>query len=397
MKTISYISVIVKFLVAGALLAACQNVVDNPSVEDFSANGAPTISQITPVDSLDKPITQSQMGKWLTIQGDNLANVTSILFNDIEVNLKDVYAVRNRINVAVPAEAPGNLTNTITVRTTLGEATTNFTILFPKLQVNGLENEFAQPGSNVVVTGEYFKLYGLTNDDATFTLNGESLPVVEKTDKKIVLTIPVNAPDGAKIVINSPKIQEPISLPYRDKGVPLFANYDKTYLFGQGFLWTDQSYITDGTQEGDPKAPIGTSFLRRKNTYSAWNWDTLIAGHFDLTDTDVIDHLENYDIKFEVWTAKTNPLPTGDFIFWSKQSDDKMKLRWNPVSNGVSLNTNGEWRTITLDAQTWFRDNDGEKVLQVGNNDLTIVYQPHNGFDADFGMVNFRFAKKRSK
>ena len=106
MKTISYISVIVKFLVAGALLAACQNVVDNPSVEDFSANGAPTISQITPVDSLDKPITQSQMGKWLTIQGDNLANVTSILFNDIEVNLKDVYAVRNRINVAVPAEAP---------------------------------------------------------------------------------------------------------------------------------------------------------------------------------------------------------------------------------------------------------------------------------------------------
>ncbi len=208
---------------------------------------------------------------------------------------------------------------------------------------------------------------------------------------------PVNATDGAKIAINSPKIQEPISLPYRDKGVPLFANYDKTYLFGQGFLWTDQSYITDGTQEGDPKAPIGTSFLRRKNTYSAWNWDTLIAGHFDLTDTDVIDHLENYDIKFEVWTAKTNPLPTGDFIFWSKQSDDKMKLRWNPVSNGVSLNTNGEWRTITLDAQTWFRDNDGEKVLQVGNNDLTIVYQPHNGFDADFGMVNFRFAKKRSK
>ena len=213
MKTISYISVIVEFLVAGALLAACQNVVDNPSVEDFSANGAPTISQITPVDSLDKPITQSQMGKWLTIQGDNLANVTAILFNDIEVNLKDVYAVRNRINVAVPAEAPGNLTNTITVRTTLGEATTNFTILFPKLQVNGLENEFAQPGSNVVVTGEYFKLYGLTSDDATFTLNGESLPVVEKADKKIVLTIPANAPDGAKIVINSPKIQEPISLP----------------------------------------------------------------------------------------------------------------------------------------------------------------------------------------
>ena len=99
-------------------------------------------------------------------------------------------------------------------------------------------------------------------------------------------------------------------------------------------------------------------------------------------------------MKFEVWTPNAHPLSTGDFIFWSKQSDDKMKLRWNPASENVSFNTNGTWQTITLEAQSFFRDNNGANTLQVGANDLTIVYQPKNDLDADFAIVNLRFVKK---
>lgn len=382
-------------LAIATAMMACQNIVDNPDVEDFSATGAPTITKITTVTDLNQAVTQSGMGQWLAIHGDNLAHPTAILFNDVEVNLKDVYAVRTRINVAIPAEAPNKLTNTLTVRTALGETTTNFTVDFPKLKVVGLDNEFAKPGSNVTVMGEFFNLYGLTSNQATFTLGGKPLTVVEKNDKKIVLTIPEDAADGTEIVMSSPKLEQPIRLPYRDKGVQLFASYDKDYLFGKGYLWTSQDYFTDGTNEGDPVPPVGKCFFRRKNLYSAWNWDTLIAGHFDLDDADVVNHLENYCIKFEVWTAKDKPIPTGDFIFWSQQSADNMKLRWNPADQGVSLNTNGEWRTITLDAATWFRDNDAQPTLKKGSNDLTIVYQPHDGFDADFALANLRFAKKR--
>lgn len=260
--------------------------------------------------------------------------------------------------------------------------------------VNGFENEFAAAGTDAVVTGRFFDLYGLSGESASITIDGNPLKVVEKSDTRIVFTIPEGTAEGAEVVLNSPKMKTPYRLKFRDRGVPFFASYEKSYLFGQGFLWTDQGYFTDGTQEGDPVSPIGGSFFRRRNTYGAWNWDTLIAGHFDLADADVAAHTENYNVKFEVWTPKTNPLSTGDFIFWSTQSNDKMKLRWNPASGGSSFNTNGEWRTITLDAKTWFQSNDGKNTLKTGSNDLTIVYQPQNALDADFALTNFRFVKK---
>ncbi len=393
-KIINHISYMVIGSLALLLMSACQDIVDHPVGDDFSSEGAPTVEKVSPVDQLDSSIVQGEMGQWLAIQGDNLAHVKAILFNDVSVDLKKIYAVRKQINVAIPAEAPTNLTNTITVQTELGEVTYPFTILFPNLVVNGFENEFAMPGSNAVITGQFFDLYGLSADDAAITIDGKSLAVVEKSDTRLVITIPEGTADGAEVVLNSPKMKEPYKLKFRDRGIPFFASYEKSYLFGQGFLWTDQSYITDGMQDGDPVSPIGGAFLRRKNSYSAWTWDTLIAGHFDLTDADVVANTENYNVKFEVWTPKTNPISTGDFIFWGTQSNDKMKLRWNPASGNSSFNTNGEWCTITLDAKTWFQSNDGEKTLKVGSNDLTIVYQPQNALDADFALVNFRFVSK---
>lgn len=377
------------------LLSACQkDIVDHPDGDDFSSDGVPKIEKITPADQLETSITQGEMGQWLAIQGDNLAQVKAILFNDVNVDLKKIYAVRRRINVAIPAEAPTKLTNTITVQTEQGEVTYPFTILFPELVVNGFENEFAAAGTDAVVTGRFFDLYGLSGESASITIDGNPLKVVEKSDTRLVFTIPEGTAEGAEVVLNSPKMKTPYRLKFRDRGVPFFASYEKSYLFGQGFLWTDQGYFTDGTQEGDPVSPIGGSFFRRRNTYGAWNWDTLIAGHFDLADANVAAHTENYNVKFEVWTPKTNPLSTGDFIFWSTQSNDKMKLRWNPASGGSSFNTNGEWRTITLDAKTWFQSNDGKNTLKTGSNDLTIVYQPQNALDADFALTNFRFVKK---
>lgn len=114
------------------LLSACQkDIVDHPDGDDFSSDGAPKIEKITPADQLETSITQGEMGQWLAIQGDNLAQVKAILFNDVNVDLKKIYAVRRRINVAIPAEAPTKLTNTITVQTEQGEVTYPFTILFP--------------------------------------------------------------------------------------------------------------------------------------------------------------------------------------------------------------------------------------------------------------------------
>ena len=90
-----------------------------------------------------------------------------------------------------------------------------------------------------------------------------------KNDTKLTLTIPKDTPDGSKIVLNSPKLKEPFVLVYRDKGIPFFESYNKSYLFGKDLLWTDQNYLTDGTHKSDPISPVGISYFRRKNTYSA--------------------------------------------------------------------------------------------------------------------------------
>lgn len=393
MRHIKILNLILSGL-AVLMLSACHDIVDIPDGEDFSSDGVPTITKISFIDQPDSAITTGEMGQWLAIQGDNLAQVKALLFNDISVDLKNLYAVRHQISVAIPAEAPNKLTNTVTIQTDKGEITYPFTILFPDIIVNGFVNEFATAGDEAVITGRFFDLYGLSGLEATVTLNGTPVTLTDKSDTRLAFKVPDNITDNTEVVLNSPKMKKPDTLFFHNRGIPFFESYDKSYLFDKGFLWTDQSYVSDGTNTGNPVSPLGGSFFRRKNSYSAWNWDTLIGGHFDLTDTDVADHTENYNLKFEVWTAKANPLSTGDFVFWSRQSDDKMKLRWDPVSNGASFNTNGAWQTITLDAKTFFQDNEGKKTLHVGSNDITIVYQPHNDLDADFAFVNFRFVKK---
>ncbi len=397
MKTIKYMAYAITLLMACLMFNACRDIVEATPGDDFSSDGAPTIAKVTTPSNFTTEVAAGNMGDWLTIHGDNLAHVTAILFNDVEVDLKEIFAVRQRINVAIPVVAPRDKTNTLTVRTALGETSVPFTVYIPEIQVDGLENEFALPGSQAIITGKFFDLYGLTGEEAVITLGETPLTVVEKTDTRLVLALPEDAQDGAVITLNSPNLEQPIKLTYRDRGVPLFQSYSHSYLFDGGYLWTDRNYVTDGTAEDDPTSPIGGSFFRRKNVYGAWNWDTLLAGHFDLDDADVANNPENYDLKFEVWTNKTHPLSTGDFIFWGNQSDDKMKLRWNPAQGGVSFNTYGEWRTITLNARTFFQSNDGENTLKVGSNDLTIVYQPQNGIDADFAFVNFRFVKKATQ
>ena len=51
-----------------------------------------------------------------------------------------------------------------------GELSIHFVVSIPDLTINGLKNEFTQPGDTTVITGENFDLYGITIEEAIVNL-----------------------------------------------------------------------------------------------------------------------------------------------------------------------------------------------------------------------------------
>ena len=77
--------------------------------EDKQIYGPPTISKVTLINSLDSAITAADMGEWVAIHGENLFNIEYIKFNDIEVNLKEIYSDDKAAYTQVPKDMPTEL------------------------------------------------------------------------------------------------------------------------------------------------------------------------------------------------------------------------------------------------------------------------------------------------
>ena len=62
----------------------------------------------------------------------------------------------------IPRALPKEVTNTIYITTKHGELSIPFVVSIPDLTINGLKNDFTQPGDTTVITGDNFDLYGIT-------------------------------------------------------------------------------------------------------------------------------------------------------------------------------------------------------------------------------------------
>ncbi len=118
----------------------------------------------------------------------------SVKFNDVEVDPKEIYARYDMLLAPVPRQLPGEVTDMLYITTKNGSVSRPFTVSIPELKIDGLQNEFTNPGDTTVISGDNFDLYGITVEQADVRIGNAICTVIDATRSDITLQIPRQRP-----------------------------------------------------------------------------------------------------------------------------------------------------------------------------------------------------------
>jgi len=144
-------------MAAGSLLGAtsCSDQPDKYEATD----GLPVVKyvRVANPEASDSLITAAYMDNVICIVGENLRATHELYFNDQKAILNTSYITDNTLMVSVPGGIPETVTNTMTLVNTKGEKVEYpFSVLVPAPSVRNMSCEWAQPGDEVTITGDYF-------------------------------------------------------------------------------------------------------------------------------------------------------------------------------------------------------------------------------------------------
>ena len=237
--------------------SACQDVVeveDLKAKDDIPSNGAPEITKIVLANDKEFEIDGADFEDMVRIEGKNLGNVVSVKFNDVEVDPKEIYARYDMLLAPVPRQLPGEVTDMLYITTKNGSVSRPFTVSIPELKIDGLQNEFTNPGDTTVISGDNFDLYGITVEQADVRIGNAICTVIDATRSDITLQIPANAQPNTDLTIQGGEMAEPVAIPYMNTGHQIFDFND--WPGSGGFTHSSQfpdntlNFLCDGT-EGD--------------------------------------------------------------------------------------------------------------------------------------------------
>ena len=394
--------------------ASCSDVVDY-SVPDRTTNsGAPAISQIYDVQDTGyvAPLNGGVLNQMIHIKGQNLANAKKIRFNDVDVDVRQVYATTDEAWVKIPRVIPGVQNDILLYETDKGTTEINFPVSIPSVEIEGLKNEFALQGNQVQITSDYMDLYGfndttktspakvyIENVDAGYR---KEIHCDSCSEKFTSIVIPKDCPDNSLIHFSWHEISgdKTATLPYRMTDQLMFGNFG-----GDLGWWNDwgKGLVTDGTNSGDPES-LGFGFLRVKGTYDAWSWNSTGFG-CNWKWLDASAHPENYVLKFEVATNSSNPFnnygdngasgsKNGGYNF-TLQAGGEGRCQFDPVSMGIN-NTYGKWVTVSIPLTDVLKGGS----LPTAENQfiaLELVMQPNtaDAWNVDHCFGQFRIEPKK--
>lgn len=346
--------------------ASCSDVVDYSVPDRTSNSGAPAISQIYDVQDTGYvvPLNGGVLNQMIHIKGQNLANAKKIRFNDVDVDVRQVYATTDEAWVKIPRVIPGVQNDILLYETDKGTTEINFPVSIPSVEIEGLKNEFALQGNQVQITSDYMDLYGfndttetspakvyIENVDAGYR---KEIHCDSCSEKFTSIVIPEDCPDNSLIHFSWHEISgdKTVTIPYRMTDQLMFGDFT-----GDLGWWNDwgKGLVTDGTKSGDLES-LGFGFLRVKGTYDAWSWNSTGFG-CNWKWFDASAHPENYVLKFEVATNSSNPFnnygdngasgsKNGGYNF-TLQAGGEGRCQFDPVSMGIN-NTYGKWVTVSI-------------------------------------------------
>lgn len=144
-----------------------------------------------PADSL---ITGAYMGNFVCLVGNNLKSTVKVDFNDKNTYINTSLVTENTMLVQVPSEIPDEVSNKIFLTGEDGTVVEfPFNVLVPGPVIVSINNEFAGPGSEATIYGDYF--LDASIDPFTLTLpDGTVLGAddVKLSKTAITFTVPAN-------------------------------------------------------------------------------------------------------------------------------------------------------------------------------------------------------------
>lgn len=390
MKKIKYFAIIAASIFT---LTSCTDIVevdDLKAKENKPSTGAPTVDKVVLATDAEFPIEGANFEQVVRIEGTNLGDITSLKFNDIEVDSKEIYSTYDMLLAPIPRALPKEVTNTIYITTKHGELSIPFVVSIPDLTINGLKNEFTQPGDTTVITGDNFDLYGITIEEAIVNLGNLPVNVIDATRTELTIEIPANAAPKSTLTIKGANMDEAYKLTYMDPGVSQlfdFNNWPGSGAFTHSSQFPDapKDFLCDGTLEGQPEPLVeGGKYIRFNNSVKAWGWMVMWAGYITVP-AEVAADPSSYDLRFEICTGAKFPISAQARIILEDYG-------WYPSKGGIPVNTYGGWQTVRISADT-------EALLPnpidpSTNTAFKIIFSPESAQDFDLSMCNFRFVHK---
>ena len=383
MKNYRYINYFFATLLiaTGFSLTSCE---DEPDKYEI-ASGYPTVKyvRVTDIAASDSLLTGAYMSSNICLVGENLRSIYELYFNDQKAVLNTSYMTDHTLIVDVPKDIPSVVTDKIYMVTQSKDTVKyDFKVLVPSPTVNSMSCEFAKPGSEVTLYGDFF--IDDPNVPLTITMAGnvEATKITKLTKTAISFILPDEATTG---YINVKSIY--------GVGRSKFRYYDtRNILFdwdgshgglsiGKG--WRDGSKVK---MEEDENSIDGAYILFTGDMAGAvgatWGEDAFSFNYSpDASDKltarkDFAEMLEKYDvkdlqIKFEVNVPSSNPWQSGalQIIFNANEAGNNAYFSdsnvprglWLPWKNTGSYDTGGKWVTVSLNLADFNKTHEGNK------------------------------------
>lgn len=318
--------------------------------EDILSNGIPSINRITLIEKQDTVITSADMGTWLAVYGSNLRHINQVKFNDIEIDVKEIYCTDSVLYLQVPLDLPSEISNTIRIKNNAGETSYIFKVNFPPLKITGMNNEYTPAGHILTIYGEYFGLYQVSASTTVVLFGDKEQPVISANDKLLTVQVPEGLGYNTKIKVVNHKFEVSVESPidYMD-ATNIITNFDSDYPYtgSDGMAWVG-SWNDPGPLSGNY-----IKFEANPTTYpEGLGWLYLCQIPFVYSE-DMILHPENYALKFEIYMKK--PLISTQlfmYYYWNQSPGP------SPLGGEIiHVRNMNEWETLSIPL---------EKIIPIG-------------------------------
>ncbi len=324
--------------------------------DDEDLPNPPTFSKVTTIKEMGTSITNGNMGDWIAIQGANLDQVDSILFNDVTVPMKDAYYEKNVLYTQVPVKLPKTVNNKITIKTRGGDTSFDFKVNIPNLQLTSMFNEYTLPGDTIKIYGKFITLYEVDKSNTVVSFGGKETPVIKATDTYITAKVPMDVQPNVRVkAINKKYSVEAVCAGYYQDKHNVITTFDSDYPYTSS---TAQQWV------GEWKTPKPTSgkYLRfevDQATYpNGLGWFYIFESSMNYS-LDMMQHPDKYTLKFEL--NMNLPIKTTQFFiyyYWA--------VAPTPIGgNYFTVQNLGTWQTVNIPL---------EKIIPLGYTGTSTNY-----------------------